>query len=106
MVESKHQWKAWLFLAPAIILLLIFTVWPIFNTVAISFLEDYDKTAALGGKTFEFGLGNFINIINYRKFGICLQNTILLCVLTVPLSTIIALILDRFFYFVWRRKYD
>lgn len=93
MVESKHQWKAWLFLAPAIILLLIFTVWPIFNTVAISFLEDYDKTAALGGKTFEFGLGNFINIINYRKFGICLQNTILLCVLTVPLSTIIALLI-------------
>ena len=62
-------------------------------TFAISFIEYYDKTAALGGKTFEFGLGNFINIINYRKFGICLQNTILLCVLTVPLSTIIALLI-------------
>lgn len=93
MVESKQQWKAWLYLAPAIILLLIFTVWPIINTVSISFLKDYDKIAALGGKKFEFGFANFVNIINYKKFGICLKNTILLCVLTVPLSTIIALLI-------------
>ena len=33
MVDSKQQWKAWLYLAPAIVLLLVFTVWPIFNTV-------------------------------------------------------------------------
>ena len=93
MVESKQQWKAWLYLSPAIILLLIFTVWPIVNTVSISFLKDYDKMKALGGQTFEFGFANFINIINYKKFGICLKNTILLCVLTVPLSTIIALLI-------------
>ena len=97
MVESKHQWKAWLYLAPAIILLLIFTVWPIINTVAISFLEDYDKTAALGGTEFKFGFGNFVNIVNYRQFGVCLKNTILLCVLTVPLSTIIALLIAVIF---------
>ena len=35
MVDSKHQWKAWLYLSPAIVLLLIFTVWPIINTVSI-----------------------------------------------------------------------
>ena len=39
MVESKQQWKAWLYLAPAIVLLLIFTVWPIINTVSMAFLE-------------------------------------------------------------------
>ena len=38
MVDSKHQWKAWIYLLPAIILLLIFTVWPIINTVATSFV--------------------------------------------------------------------
>ena len=27
MVESKHQWKAWLYLAPAIVLLLIVIFW-------------------------------------------------------------------------------
>ena len=27
MVDSKQQWKAWLYLSPAIVLLLVFTVW-------------------------------------------------------------------------------
>ena len=41
MVESKNKWKAWLYLAPAILLLLVFTVWPIVNTVRMAFLEGY-----------------------------------------------------------------
>jgi len=46
MVDSKHQWKAWLYLLPAIILLLIFTVWPIINTVTTAFVyKDVYKPA-------------------------------------------------------------
>ena len=93
MVENKHQWKAWLYLAPAIILLLIFTVWPIINTVGIAFLEDYDLSAATGGATFEVGIGNFVEILQFQQFLTCLKNTVLLCVLTVPISTIIALLI-------------
>ena len=40
MVNSK-QWKAWLYLAPALVLLMVFTVWPIINTVRMSLLENY-----------------------------------------------------------------
>lgn len=65
MVESKQQWKAWLYLSPAIILLLIFTVWPIFNTVRMALLEDYSGLEAVGGRTFEFGIGNFTKVIKY-----------------------------------------
>ena len=46
MVESKHSWKAWLYLSPAIVLLLIFTVWPIINTVRMSLLEGYSSMSA------------------------------------------------------------
>ena len=49
MVESKHKWKAWLYLAPAIVLLLIFTVWPIFNTLRMAFWDDYSIMKDLGG---------------------------------------------------------
>ena len=42
MVDSKHQWKAWLYLLPAIILLIIFTVWPIINTVTTAFIYDVE----------------------------------------------------------------
>ena len=93
MVESKQQWKAWLYLAPAIVLLLIFTVWPIINTVRMAFLEDYSIAVASGGETsFRLSLGNFVKVAQYQDFLICLKNTVLLCVITVPVSTLLALL--------------
>lgn len=93
MVESKQQWKAWLYLAPAIVLLLVFTVWPIFNTVRMSLLEGYSGLKAAAGASFNFGLGNFTKVVEYKKFTSTLYNTILMCVLTVPVSTILALLI-------------
>ncbi len=93
MVDSKQQWKAWLYLAPAIVLLLVFTVWPIFNTVRMAFLENYSGLQEVGGATFNFGIGNFVKVVQYQRFIDCLVNTILLCVLTVPVSTILALLI-------------
>jgi len=93
MVDSKQQWKAWLYLAPAIALLLVFTVWPIFNTVRMAFLENYSGLKAAAGMQFEFGIGNFVKVVQYKRFVQCLKNTCLLCVLTVPISTILALLI-------------
>ena len=93
MVDSKQQWKAWLYLAPAIVLLLIFTVWPIFNTIRMSLLEGYSGLKAAAGTTFQFGLGNFTRVLEYKKFTSTLYNTIILCVLTVPVSTFLALLI-------------
>ena len=93
MVESKQQWKAWLYLAPAIVLLLIFTVWPIINTVRMAFLEDYSIAIASGGeRAFSLGIGNFAKVAQYQDFLVCLKNTVLLCVITVPISTLLALL--------------
>ncbi len=93
MVDSKQQWKAWLYLSPAIILLLVFTVWPIFNTVRMAFLEGYQTMREVNGASFSFGFDNFVKVIQYKRFMTCLGNTMLLCVLTVPLSTMLALII-------------
>ncbi len=110
------QWKAWLYLLPAIILLLIFTVWPIINTVKMAFtvywdplqgvdldgdgIDDvwgaykpYSLTQDLGGQKFEFGFSNFTDVIKDAGFATIMKNTILLCVLTVPLSTLLALLI-------------
>ena len=92
MVNSK-QWKAWLYLAPALALLMVFTVWPIVNTVRMSLLENYSGLKAAGGETFQLGFGNFVKVVKYKKFLSCLKNTVLLCVWTVPLSTILALLI-------------
>lgn len=93
MVESKHPWKAWIYLAPAIVLLLVFTVWPIFNTVRMAFLENYSGLKAAGGMKFHFGFGNFEKVVQYKRFIQCMKNTVLLCIFTVPISTILALLI-------------
>ena len=93
MVDSKQQWKAWLYLSPAIILLLVFTVWPIFNTVRMSLLEGYSGLEAKGGAVFAFGFGNFVKVVQYQGFLKCLKNTVLICILTVPISSFLALII-------------
>ena len=93
MVDSKQQWKAWLYLAPAIVLLLIFTVWPIINTVRLAFLEGYNALEAAWGATYEIGIGNFIEVLDYDDFTTCVVNTIVLTFLTVPVSTILALLI-------------
>ncbi len=93
MVDSKQQWKAWIYLSPAIALLLVFTVWPIFNTVRMAFLENYSGLKAAGGAVFEFGIGNFVKVLEYKRFLNCLKNTVILCVPTVLISTILALLI-------------
>ena len=60
MVDNRQQWKAWLYLSPAIVLLLVFTVWPIINTVRMSLLLNYNGLSEAGGAVFEFGFGNFL----------------------------------------------
>ena len=93
MVDNKQQWKAWLYLAPAILLLIVFTGWPIVNTLRMAFLEGYSGLQEKGGATFVFGLGNFIKVLKYKRFLDCLWNTVILCVTTVPLSTLLALLI-------------
>lgn len=93
MVENKQQWKAWLYLSPAIVLLLVFTAWPILNTLRMAFLEGYSGLSEIGGATFQFGIGNFVKVISYKRFLQCLQNTVILCVATVPISTMLALLI-------------
>ena len=94
MVDSKQQWKAWLYLLPALILLAVFTVYPIINTVRISILEGYKPLAAIGGERYPLGIGNFTKVISYKGFTTCLTNTLLLCVLTVPISCFLALLVS------------
>lgn len=95
MVDNKQQWKGWLYLLPALILLGIFTFWPIINTVSMAFQDGYESLeSAGGGVTYPFGIQNFIDVVNYKNFQNCLWNTVILCVITVPVSTLLALLIS------------
>ncbi len=103
------KWKGWVYLLPVVVLVAIFTIWPIFNTVRIAFMYNFDLNPdgsptdwygpysamkALGGTKYVFSIQSFKDVILLdAEFLTALKNTILLCVLTVPLSTIIALLI-------------
>ena len=93
MVDSKQQWKAWLYLLPVIVLTLVFTVWPIINTVRMAFLNGYNGMAVIGGATFKIGISNFKWVVTMGNFADSLWNTLLLTLLTVPISTLLALLI-------------
>ena len=120
-MEVKNQWKGWLYLAPALILLAVFTFYPFFKTIMISFMETYDATGNLGGYDpskikfgFEFSFRNFYNVqkvakfvdgeiiwevknlgaLGSRDFSKALLNTSVIALITVPGSTIIALLIS------------
>ena len=112
LIKIKFEkWKGWIYLSPCVALLLIFTVWPIFNTLRMAFWDGYGLMSEIGSQNlrqecidilgydpgnlypYEFGVNNFTNVVNYGQFWQCMKNTMLLCVLTVPLSTILALII-------------
>ncbi len=94
MVDGKTQWKGWLYLAPALIMLAIFTFWPIINTLYMAFSNGYTSLGSAGGETYSLGIENFIKVIQYKGFVTCLKNTCLLCIITVPVSTILALLIS------------
>ena len=96
MVDAQHKWKAWIYLAPALILLLIFTIWPIINTFHFAFLAGYNPSGSVAGETYYFNLSNFSSVLTEQDFLKCLKNTSLLCILTVPISCILALIIAVF----------
>ena len=93
--KKFDSWKGWLYLSPALVLLAVFTFWPIVNTVRIAFLKDYDALALIGDPdlVFKFGIDNFKYVLTYQNFWTCLWNTMLLCVITVPVSTFLALLI-------------
>ena len=91
-MESKHQWRGWIFLAPTLILMAVFTFFPFFKTLGMAFLNGYDPLLGVHQK-FSVGFQNFIDAFNYPQFKQCLQNTIIVTIVTVPVSTILALLI-------------
>ena len=91
MLERKKDWHAWLYLSIPIILLIIFTFYPLVKTVIISFDRGYNSS--IDKITFDLGFYNFVRLFQHPSFMTTLKNTMLIVFITVPLSTILALLI-------------
>lgn len=90
-MEKKHNWKGYLYLAPALILMTVFTFWPIINAFYSSVKLDYNwMTGHFNG----FGFENYARLFSSRNFRMAFRNTMVLTFVSVPLSVIIALLIS------------
>ena len=99
-VASKNNWKAWLYLAPVLILISVFLLYPLINTIFLAFAKDYEYAS---GKFSGITLDNFGVIFGLVKTGkggletyfvkYAIPNTLVLTFVTVPVSIVLALII-------------
>lgn len=96
-MEGLNTKKAWFFLAPALILMAVFTFYPMISTIVYSFINDYNGLGAVSGEQFEVGVENYKRLFDMsassKRFLRALGNTAILVVFTVPLSILIALLI-------------
>lgn len=88
---EKRSLKAWLYLLPAILFLGFFMVYPLIDVFVYSFEEGFNSAS----QTF-FGVGiyNYRYVLRDPYFLQALKNTLILVFITVPLSTLIALLIS------------
>jgi len=88
---KKRNLKGWIYLLPAILFLGLFMVYPLIDVFIYSFEEGYNSAS----QNF-FGVGgyNYSYVLRDPYFLQALKNTFILVAITVPLSTIIALLIS------------
>ena len=85
---KKRSMKGWLYLLPAMLFLGAFMVYPLIDVLVYSFEEGYNSASQT---YFGVGLYNYSYVLRDPYFLQAVQNTFLLVIITVPLSTLIAL---------------
>ena len=88
---EKNNLKGWLYLLPAVIFLGVFMVYPLIDVFVYSFEEGYNSASQT---FFGTGLYNYSYVLRDPYFISALKNTLVLVMITVPLSTGIALVIS------------
>ena len=88
---SKGGRRGWLYLLPAMIFLGIFMVYPLIDVMIYSVEEGYNFASQT---YFGVGIYNYQYVLRDPYFLQALKNTFLLVIITVPLSTGIALLIS------------
>ena len=89
--EIMKNMKGWLYLLPAILFLGCFMVYPLIDVLVYSFEEGYNSASQT---YWGVGLYNYSYVLRDPYFLQAVKNTFILVIITVPLSTGIALLIS------------
>lgn len=88
---KKRNYKGWLYLLPAILFLGVFMVYPLIDVFIYSFEEGYNSASQTYYGT---GLYNYSYVLHDTYFLQAVKNTFILVIITVPLSTLLSLLIS------------
>lgn len=88
---DNNNRKAWLYLLPALLFLGAFMVYPLIDVLIYSFEEGYNSASQT---YFGVGIYNYSYVLHDPYFLQAVQNTFILVIFTVPISTGIALLIS------------
>ena len=88
---DKRNAKGWLYLLPAVLFLGFFMVYPLIDVFVYSFEEGYNSASQT---YFGTGLYNYSYVLRDPYFLQALKNTFILVIITVPVSTALALLIS------------
>lgn len=88
---KKRNYKGWLYLLPAILFLGVFMVYPLIDVFIYSFEEGYNSASQTYYGT---GLYNYSYVLHDTYFLQVVKNTFILVIITVPLSTLLSLLIS------------
>ena len=83
--------KGWLYLLPAFVFIAVFMIYPLVDVLIYSLEEGYNFAS---GESFGVGVYNYRYVLRDPYFIQALKNTFILVIITVPASTIIALVIS------------
>ena len=88
---EKQNFKGWLYLIPAVLFLGAFMIYPLVDVFVYSFEEGYNSAS----QTY-MGVGgyNYSYVLHDPYFLQAVKNTFILVIITVPVSTILALLIS------------
>ena len=86
----SNNLKAWLYLLPAILFLGVFMVYPLIDVLIYSVEEGYNSASQT---SFGTGLYNYSYVLHDPYFLQAIKNTFIIVIITVPLSTGLALLI-------------
>ncbi len=89
-MDNKNR-KGWLYLLPAFLFLGAFMIYPLIDVFVYSFEEGYNSASQT---FFGTGLYNYAYVLHDPYFLQAVKNTLILVVITVPLSTGLALLIS------------
>ena len=88
--ELLYQAKGWLYVTPALLIKMVFVVYPLIRAFRMAFYRKYNYITDMGSG---FGLNSFRYVLSDPKFHSALSNTMMIFFVGLPIAMVLAVII-------------